>query len=318
MLIVSNYHYIRESFDAKYPSIFGLKPEAFEKQLVALSKCGTFIGQNDLLNYKERPFDKNYILITFDDGLSEQFELAKPILDKMGIPFVCFINTMNYTQQNVSLVHKIHMVRSELSSNDIVSHIKQQYQVELTPQEIQFGKENYSYDDEETAKLKYLLNFKLNIEQQEEVIQPLFNQLFNEKQIVSKLYFDDHQMKKLYDADALGSHSHSHVPLGYLTEEEIHKEFEQTQRFFKNKFNQHSYSISYPYGSFEACDKVTEIAQKYHFELGFSMERAANVNLHENPLMISRYDCNDLPAGKSNRFENAEIFSSSLKSAWYR
>ncbi len=96
MLIVSNYHYIREDFTAKHPSIFGLTPKQFRLQMEELSKAGSFISQKDLLKFRNKKFDKNYILITFDDGLKEQYELAKPILDAMGIPFIFFINTANF------------------------------------------------------------------------------------------------------------------------------------------------------------------------------------------------------------------------------
>ena len=40
MLIALNYHYIREDFTSKYQSIFGLKPQEFEHQLIELSKYG--------------------------------------------------------------------------------------------------------------------------------------------------------------------------------------------------------------------------------------------------------------------------------------
>ena len=33
MLIVSNYHYIRKSFEAPYKSIFGVTPKEFKSQL---------------------------------------------------------------------------------------------------------------------------------------------------------------------------------------------------------------------------------------------------------------------------------------------
>ena len=90
MLCVGNYHYIRTGFKAKYPSIFGFTPSQFKMQLENLSKYGEFISQPELLQKIEQPLQKNYILITFDDGLKEQYEIAKPILDEMGIPFIFF------------------------------------------------------------------------------------------------------------------------------------------------------------------------------------------------------------------------------------
>ena len=40
--------YIRESFEAKHPSIFGIQPDAFERQLEAISTIGEFISAEDL------------------------------------------------------------------------------------------------------------------------------------------------------------------------------------------------------------------------------------------------------------------------------
>lgn len=319
MLAVSNYHYIREDFTSPFPSIFGLTPLQFKMQLEELSKHGSFISQNELLNFIEKPFDKNYILITFDDGLAEQFALARPILNEMGIPYICFINTENYVDKKVSLVHQIHMVRSQLSSETIVQNIQNKFSVELTKEEKVKAISNYSYDESSVAYLKYLLNFKLSFSQQKEIINVLFNQLYNEKEIVQKLYLNDEMLQIMFEEDALGSHSHSHIPLGIYTEKEIDIEFYQTQKFFLDKFGKKAKAISYPYGSKEACNDVEKIVKKNNFELGFSMERAATKSLKRNPLMIARYDCNDMPMGKSDIFVGVDnLFKIAPDAKWFR
>ncbi|HMK06210.1 MAG TPA: hypothetical protein VK476_01690, partial [Flavobacterium sp.] len=97
MLTVSNYHYIREDFSAPYPSIFGVTPQAFERQLLLLREMGTFIHPQDLINNADEILssEQHFLLVTFDDGLKEQLTLAKPILDKLGIPALFFINSIN-------------------------------------------------------------------------------------------------------------------------------------------------------------------------------------------------------------------------------
>ncbi|TVZ54860.1 polysaccharide deacetylase [Lutibacter sp. Hel_I_33_5] len=318
MLIVSNYHYIRESFESKYPSIFGVTPKQFQKQLEQLATYGEFISQEQLVSFRNKKFDKNYILITFDDGLSEQYELAKPILDKLGIPYVFFINTMNYTKKEISLVHKVHLVRSQILSKEIIDFISTSFGIHITEEEKKLAQINYNYDDESSACLKYLLNFKLNYSEQEKVITPIFNNLFEEKELVKKLYFTPDQLKELYKDDVLGSHSHHHVPLGLLDASKINKELLASQMFFQDQFGKEAYSVSYPYGSKEACDKVTEIEKSSGFKLGFSMERAVNSQIEKNPLMISRYDCNDLPSGKFDIFKSTDLFKEGVKSNWYQ
>ena len=191
MLAVGNFHYIRHDFTAKYPSIFGLTPGQFRAQLEKLSQQADFISQEQLLSFREREFDKNYFLITFDDGLKEQFELARPILLEMGIPYVFFINTSNFSEKEVSLVHKIHLLRSRISSEELLENTRIKTAIQLSPEEEIKGERHYNYDDRKTAHLKYLLNFKLDYKEQEELINPLFSDYFDEDQIAKELYMDE-------------------------------------------------------------------------------------------------------------------------------
>lgn len=316
MLIVANYHYIRENFSAPYPSIFGLSSQQFKKQLEALSKQGSFISQQELLEFRQRPFDKNYLFITFDDGLKEQYELAKPILDAMGIPFLFFINTWNYQEKKVSLVHKIHLLRSRISSEELLNELAKHTALTLDPEDEKLALFHYNYDEEKTAILKYLLNFKLSIPQQQNFVDPLFQQMYNEETLAAELYFDQSMLQELHSLNSLGSHSHSHLPLGQLTKEHIQEELELTQKFFINTLGKPAKAISYPYGSFEACYGIKDQVMANGFELGFTMERAVNRSLQEDSLLLSRYDCNDLPTGKNNLFQVARLFENPQLRNW--
>jgi peptidoglycan/xylan/chitin deacetylase (PgdA/CDA1 family) len=318
MLIVSNYHYIRENFNSKYKSIFGVTPEQFEKQLLKLSEYGTFISQQELSKFQNKSLDKNNILITFDDGLKEQFELAKPILNKLGIPFVFFINSSNYVDKKVSMVHKVHLIRSVLSTKEILDTLYNTLLDRLTEKEIKLAQINYVYDSKDTAVLKYLLNFKLDFDSKERIVNKIFNSHFNESSVLKDLYLSKEQLFELNNEGSLGSHSHNHYPLGTLDSKLIDFDIKQSQLFFENVLRKKAISISYPYGSHEACDGVTDIARSHGFELGFYMERAANKTLLKNPLMISRFDCNDLPGGKSNIFGSEDLFEKASISKWYK
>lgn len=317
MLIVSNYHYIREDFKTKHPSIFGLTPKQFRLQMEELSKAGNFISQNELLTFRNKEFDKNYILITFDDGLKEQYELAKPILDAMGIPCIFFINTSNFDERKVSLVHKIHLLRSRLSSAEMLIELSKISLFKLSTREKALAVFHYNYDLEQTALLKYLLNFKMNLLQQQEFINPLFEQLFNENSVNSELYFDEQMLQVLNNHNALGSHSHNHVPLGKVSPEELQNELKQSQDFFRRKFGKLAMSISYPYGSKEASSTISKQINGHGFKLGFTMERAMNSSLLEDSFMLSRFDCNDMPLGKNELLKAEKLFQEAQLRNWY-
>jgi hypothetical protein len=201
----------------------------------------------------------------------------------------------------VSLVHKVHIVRSEFSSKELLNNLLIDEYKNLTKHEKQLAKENYIYDDNDSAILKYILNFKLTISKQESIISPLFSSIKDEKEVCDELYFSEEELDTLFKQDYLGSHSHRHIPLGLHSKEEIQKDINNSQFFFKERFGREAYSISYPYGSFEASIGLSRIASENNFKLGFTMERSGNYNLKQNPFMIARFDCNDL---KGNDFTN--------------
>jgi peptidoglycan/xylan/chitin deacetylase (PgdA/CDA1 family) len=315
MLIVANYHYIRKDFDAPYPSIFGLTPKQFKAQLKQLSHFGEFISLNDLLQYRIKQFDKNYFLITFDDGLKEQYELAKPILEAMGIPYIFFINTSNFSERKVSLVHKIHLLRSQIAPEKLLQGLKAN---SLNVKEKKAALLHYNYDTEANAVLKYLLNFKLSLDEQRAFIEPLFTENFNENEMTEDLYFSEAMLQDLHKQGVLASHSHRHVPLGRIKASEVKKEMQNTQTFFHERFGQKAYALSYPYGSRDSCEGIGDLVQEAEFKLGFTMERAANNSLEEDSLLLARYDCNDLPGGKNDLFNNRNPFEKADQRKWHK
>src|SRR5690606_15109466 len=144
--------------------------------------------------------------------------------------------TSNFRERKVSLVHKIHLVRSRLSSEDILKELKKNSSLDLNTKEKALASAHYNYDEDQTAHLKYLLNFKLSVKKQQELIDPLFNHLFDEGKVASELYFEEEMLQELFQKNSLGSHSHNHLPLGKLSREELEQELEQTQTFFREKF----------------------------------------------------------------------------------
>jgi len=49
MLLVVNFHYIRDNFDYPYPAICGKTPNQFRDQLEKLALIGNFVSTSDIL-----------------------------------------------------------------------------------------------------------------------------------------------------------------------------------------------------------------------------------------------------------------------------
>lgn len=301
MLSVTNYHYIRTNFDTSYPSIFGVKPTEFEKQLVALQTTGTFIHPNELLFDPEKIIasNENYILITFDDGLKEQVDLALPVLEKLGIPALFFINTLNHVEKKVSLVHKIHLVRSVVSTAILYVNIKKFTNRKLTNDQIQDAMCFYRFDDKESAEFKYFLNVVLDYKTQEAFINQIFRNYFDEKLVVEELYMSTNQLKELIDRGFVGSHTHSHLPLGLYDEKTIKRELSISKKYLENLGNTKIECVSYPYGTAEAVSQlVVSTAKEVGYKFGFTTKPLLN-DSKVDYLLLNRFDCNDSIGGKN-------------------
>ena len=301
MLSVSNYHYIRPSFNAPFPSIYGITPVAFREQLLLIKNEADFINPNTLLaNFEEIVYSKsNYFLITFDDGLKEQFDNAMPILDSLNIPAAFFANSSNYEHTIVSTVHKIHLLRSLLPSNAFLIQFNLNAEDILKKKEQLRAQEIYQYDDKEAAELKYLLNFKLSFNAQKSLIDNMFAVHFAEDEVGEGLYMSKKNLVDLANLGYLGSHSHHHYPLGLLDNVVLRNELEHSKEYFETLSNTAIEMISYPYGTPEACTaKVAAQARRTGYQLGFTTGRGANTR-GINPLLLNRFDCNDVPGGKN-------------------
>jgi peptidoglycan/xylan/chitin deacetylase (PgdA/CDA1 family) len=303
-LLAVNYHYFREE---KYENgIYPLTKREFLNQIDELSKYYEFISQNDFIDkIKNKKYShKKYCLLTFDDGLKEQMN-ALYLLNKKGIPGVFYISTNPIKNNKVLNVHKLHYIRSVMKYEDIFKFIDSKIDLDIIkyPKNIQ---ELYRYDNLETKKLKYLLNFILDNKTKDELINELFKQIADEKEFsqklyMKKLYMNIDDIKKLNSQGYLGTHTDLHLPLATLSKEDIKNDINNSLEFFyKDCAISNIDSISYPFGGIKAVsEKVIDVSKEIGFSFGLTMLRGIN-NLEDlkNPLMLKRIDTNDAPGGK--------------------
>ena len=93
---VLTFHRIHES-SAEYPyddGVIDATPKEFERQIATVAKYFTPVGVDDVVRFLDgAPLVKNPILVTFDDGYRDNYEVAMPILKKHGVRAVFFIAT---------------------------------------------------------------------------------------------------------------------------------------------------------------------------------------------------------------------------------
>ena len=302
VLLVVNYHYIRDEIpkDGIYP----VTSSFFRHQLELIHKNGyEFVSLNQInkvIKEKENTLPEKSCLITFDDGLKESYDIGLSILDEMGIPASFYIISDTLVNNKLINVHKLHYLRSKIDIKDIFSFLNSDIdkldEISVLNQ--------YPFDDMETAKIKYLLNFV-----EPKLINDTFSKYIDtpEEDIAKDLYMNNDQIKDLYTRGYLGTHGRAHKPLSTLSDDELHNDINNSKNVIENLCGGLIESMSYPYGETTAVDnRVIKKCKELDFVSGFTMFRGLNSvdELINNPLMIKRLDTNEVFGGKyENKYE---------------
>ena len=76
-------------------------------------------------------------------------------------------------------------------------------------------------------------------------------------------------------------------------------ELENSKKYFEKITNSRIDMVAYPYGNKEAVtNEVAILAEQVGYKFGFTTVRGTN-NYENNPLLLNRFDCNDLIGGKN-------------------
>lgn len=326
MLIAANFHYIRPSFDAPYPSIFGVTPAQFQAQLETLGRSGEFVSAAQIRAAVrgEAPLPKRALCITFDDGLQEQYEFAWPILQRLGIPAIFFSNTAGIAERRVLGVHKTHLVRAHAAPTKLLALLQEQAVAAGLPFDLAVNdaaaRAQYQYDELDTARLKYVLNFILPSAVRDQMIETCFAEIFPDQEaaLSEQLYLTPAQLREFAAHGCLGSHSHDHLPLGLLPLEEAERQMRLSLEHLENWTGVRPYALTYPYGSRAASTRaVGQKAAELGVDFAFTIETAGNIE-PQPALWLARCDCNDLPGGKTPKWRAEELFDAIPAASWFQ
>jgi peptidoglycan/xylan/chitin deacetylase (PgdA/CDA1 family) len=325
MLIAVNYHYVRPVFDAPHPGIHGITPDQFESQLQTLARAGTFVSAANIREALrgDAPLPARALVVTFDDGLREQFEQARPVLARLGIPAIFFINTQPIADETVSSVHKIHLLRANLPVAEFGKRLGEAAERQAVRLDLEVTApaaiEHYKYDEPAAAQVKYVLNFVLNESQRQRIVDRMFEEVFPQAEapISRRLYMDRAQLRELAGEGMVGTHGHEHLPLGLIADRDADQQIRQSLELLADWTGARPFALSYPYGSREASSPaVAQAAARRGIEFAFTMERAGNRDL-DSPLHLARFDNNDLPGGKASRWTIEELFEMAGTRSWH-
>ncbi len=298
-LLIVNFHYYS---DQQFQSgIYPVTPAFFAKQIDILSQHYSFISQVQLAQYienKEYP-DGNYCLLTFDDGLKQQMDAFRYLVQQ-NIPAVFYVPVKPLIEKKVLEVHKLHLVRAKIDDKKLLDMLTSNTNYQYDVEDATKAKEQYKYDDDLAREVKYQLNFKLNPSDKELFISNAFQEIYPDEAAFSDtFYMSEQDIIEIATWDMLGSHGYAHIPLAQA--ENPYDDIHQSIHYLSELTGQAIKSFSYPYGSKAAVNEaVAAHLENSSIRFALTMWRGTNDFTQAiNPFLLQRVDTNDAPGGKN-------------------
>lgn len=293
-VLAVNHHYYRET--APKSGIYPVNRETLLLRVKKLKSKYKIISESDLIaSIETTTTSEPSCVITFDDGLKEQM-LAVEDLSKNGFESICFVPTKPIVENTVLDVHKLHMVRSVASDQEIAIDLKQ-FGIDEVEWDLEHLAIQYRYDSVPSRKVKYFLNFVMAPEERAVWLDKVFTEKFGDEIAASKaIYMNREEIKLLASKGRLGTHASSHVPLANLGSDDLKKEIENSIDVLEEVGGQSIKGISYPFGGKSAVsDNVFDQSRDCGLLYGFTMERGVNQQSDlNNALKLKRIDTNDI------------------------
>lgn len=293
-LLAVNHHYFRDFGPGR--GIYPTSPTQMEANVRALRDGGWALGaQSDVIRFCDAndSVSEKLCVITFDDGLKEQMRCLR-VLESQGADAVFFVSTAPMVTGRVLDVHKMHMIRAELTDEQLVPRLRHfgfdSYVFDRDVLALQ-----YRYDGEISQQVKYFLNFVMDLEQRDRWVTDLFQELFaDEKTVSAALYMDADDWRALARKGCLATHGHHHLPLATLLPEAIAADIAMSLQVIREQTGYDVRGIGYPFGGKTAVsESVFNAAKALGLDYGFTMQRGVNP-APSNPMALNRIDVNDL------------------------
>ncbi len=283
-VLVINYHRIgsaeSESFDR---GLFSATAEQFDQQLSYLEHHYHVVSLPELQDFIAHPEKLRHfhVMLTFDDGYRDNYDLAFPMLRARGIPATFFLPTF--------LVGSAYLpwwdVIAYLVRNSERAALQLSYPVAA---EVPLPRQA----DRERAIQQVLRIYK----GQEEISEAKFLSGLSQAAEVAMPSQDERRFLNWYEARemiaggmSIGSHTHSHTILSQLSYEQQREELARSKRELEAGLGSRIDALAYPVGSRAAFNEETVRAlRETGYTIAFSHYYGVNAPAKLNAFDVMR------------------------------
>lgn len=296
------YHYIRRDSPG-LPYLKYLHLDDFNRQLDHFQKEEGFISKKDFLDSFQTGIIPEGVILTFDDGLKEHFDIVLPCLKERNLWGIFYIPTGPLSGGRMPAVHVIHGLVGRYSSEKVFNALSQM--LDGNAEHTDYDGSTYVRNDGDMnkVKIKRLLNYHLDNGKQDAVLKELAANLGGDNLLGEKFYMAPGEIKTLHEEGMLiGSHSVNHYLMEKLNEREQEKEIKDSFKFIeKASGGTDAKTFCYPFGGVHSYNDVTlRLLKKYGCKFAFAVEPRdiSKEDVLSSPLILPRYDCNYFEYGQ--------------------
>jgi peptidoglycan/xylan/chitin deacetylase (PgdA/CDA1 family) len=278
-----------------YDPVVSATPEEFEAQVAFLASRYRIVSLQDLDNLdgdRGGRGRKPHVLITFDDGYRDNYEVALPILSRYDAPATFFIPTRNIENPSVPWWDQVAYLLKHTSAPYLRID---RYPGDPAPIVVNPGERPAEHARRAaiTATIAAFIagdideesSFLARLEQQAQVT-------VDQKPLARELFMGWDELGCLVRAGmSIGSHGHSHRALARLDTSLQRQEITESKQVLEAKLGRAVTAIAYPYGwegTFSA--ETLELAGQAGYRWGFSSLEGINrcADLEGAPLCLRR------------------------------
>ena len=286
--IVVNYHYIKPE------KLRGLNPcteENFQKQLGYLRANYTMASVAKVYQAGISGQAGKFCALTFDDGLKEHYGFVFPTLKKYSIPGTFFLSGEILRDRKVSLTHKLQFLLWRFDTVNLVAMFHKFFnnkyhiddKVKINPRR--------RFDDVITVNFKETLMI-LPLAERAAFINDVFGKYYDEAKIADEFFINPAEAQHMIRGGMeIGAHGFRHLSLEVLSPAEQRHDIESGIAALAETISVKTEVFSYPHG--RANSDTLEILRANGFKYGVTI-KPEDVNLAVDPLLIPRYDANDI------------------------
>jgi len=282
--VILRYHSIKKNpgtHDKEIDLSIMHSEDEFRAHMEYLAQCANVVTMDEIAQSLDsnKKLPTGSIAVTFDDGFKDNFEIARPIMNQLGIRSTIYVTTdyIKYGKTPWFVRLRYSFLNSE--KNNWVDHK---------------DKKTYVLDGAEQAKSAFSKACDnccvMSNREQEKYVRSIEEELGVAELKTNDMVmnFDDLRTLK-NDGHTIGSHTISHPNLAYLNDKEIRFEMEESKKILESELKTDIAHFSYPNPALDPnwSEATTEICSQLKFKTAVLSEPGV-VRQKDNPLLLKR------------------------------